>query len=98
MDPSTNLPAGTVHVIRHTILDRISETIADTQAAMKIIKIDKVSTGTTIETEGTNRTYGMTREMTGFRTGMTTTKIGTGLTIEDDQLNTNTTETNPEHR
>ena len=98
MDFSTDLPAETVLTIHHTILDQISETIVDTQAAMKITKTDKVSTGTTIEIEDTNRTHGTTREIMDFRTGMTITTIETGLTTEDDQPNTNTTQTNPEHR
>ena len=93
MDPSTDLPTETTH----TILDQISETIADTWAAMKIIKTDKISPGTTTETEGISRTHGTTKGM-GFKTGMTTTKIEIGLTTEDDQTNNNTTETNPEHR
>ena len=96
-DPLTDLPTDTTHTIHQTILDQISETIADTWATMKIIKTDKISTGTTTETEGTSRTHGMTRGM-GFRTGMTTIKIEIGLIREDDQTNTNTTETNPEHR
>ena len=94
----TDLQAEAAHTIHHTILDHISETIVDTQAAMKTTKTDKVSTGTTIETEDTNRTHDMIREIMTFRTGMTIIKIETGLTTEDDQPNTNTTETNPEHR
>ena len=98
MDLSTDPPAEIVHTIHHTILDQISETIMDTQAEMKITRTDKVSTGTTIETEGTSKIYGMTKEIMSFKTGMTTTKIEIGLTTEDDQPNTNTTEINPEHR
>ena len=86
-----------MHTTHHIILDQISETTVDTLAMMKTAKTDKISTGTTIETEGTNRTHGMTRE-TGFRTAMTINKIETGLTIGDNQPNTNTTGTNPEHR
>ena len=98
-DPLTDHPAtaGTVHTIHHTILDQISEAIADMQVTMKTTKTDKVSTGTTIETEGTNRTQDTTRG-TGFKTGMTVTKIEIGLTTRDDQININTTETSPEHR
>ena len=51
-----------------TILPQISGPTVDTRATMKIAKTDKISTGTTIEREGTNRTHGTTREM-GFRTG-----------------------------
>ena len=96
-DSLTDLSAETVHTIHHTVLNQISETIVDMQAAMKIIKTDKASTGKTIETEGTNRTHGTTRGM-GFKTGMTTTKIEIDLTRGDDQTNISTTETNPEHR
>ena len=64
---------------------------------MKTTKTDEVSTGTTIETEGTNRTQDTTRG-TGFKTGMTVTKIEIGLTTGDDQININTTETRSEHR
>ena len=98
MDPSTDPSVETVHTIHHTILDQMSEKIADTQATMKITKTEKVSTGTTIETEGTNRIHDTTREIMGFKTGMTTTKTETGLTTEDNQPNTKTTETNLEHR
>ena len=42
-DPFTDHPAETVHTTHHTILDQISETIADMRAAMKIIKTGKVS-------------------------------------------------------
>ena len=98
MDLLTDLQAGTTHTIHHIILDLISETTVHTQAAMRITKIDKITTETTIEIEGTNRTHGMTRGIMATRTGMTIIKIGTGSTIEDDQPSTNTTETNPEHR
>ena len=98
MDLLTDLQAEAAHTIHHTIRDQISEKIADTQAAMKITKTDKLTTGTTIETEGTNRTHDTTREIIAFRTGMTIIKIETGSTTEDDKPNTNTTETNPEQR
>ena len=101
MDPSTDsltdLQAETAHTLHHTILDQISEAIAVTQATLKITKTDRISTGTTIETEVTNRTYGMTRGMS-FKTGMTTIKIERGLKTEDDQTNINTTDFNPELR
>ena len=56
-------------------------------------KTDRISAGTTIEAEGTNKTTCTTRGM-GFKTGMTITD----LTTEDDQTNTNTTKTNQKHR
>ena len=40
----------------------------------------------------------MIREIKTTITGMITTKIETGLTIEEDQTNTNTTETNTKHK
>ena len=98
MDLSTDLQAGTAHTIHHIILDLISEITVDTQAAMRITKTDKVTTETTTEIKGTNRTHSTTREIMATRTGMTIIKIGTGSTIEDDQPSINTTETNPEHR
>ena len=74
MDPSrdlsTDLQAETARIIHYTILDQISETIAVTQAAMKTTITDKPTTGTTIETEGTNKTHGMTKEIIAFRTGI----------------------------
>ena len=70
MDPLTDLQAEAVHTIHHTILDQISETIADTWAATKKTKIDKVTVGTTIETGVTNRTHNMTREVMASRTGI----------------------------
>ena len=50
------------------------------------------------ETEGTSNNRDMNREIKITKTGMITTKIETGLTIEEDQTNTNTTETNTKHR
>ena len=40
----------------------------------------------------------MNREIKITKTGMITIKIETGLTIEEDLTNTNTTETNTKHR
>ena len=91
MDPLTDLPA-IAETTHHTILNQISEAIADTKI-MKTAKTDRASTKTTIETEGTSRIHGTTRGM-GSRTGMTIIKIETGLTTGDNQTNTNTTETN----
>ena len=61
MDVLTDLQAETAHTIHHTILDQISEAIADTQSATKINTTDKLTTGTSIETEATNRTHNTTR-------------------------------------
>ena len=96
-DPLTDLQVEAAHTLHHIILDQISEAIVDIQATPKITKIDRISTGTTIETEVTNRTYGTTRGM-GFKTGMTTTKVEIGLKTEDDQTNTNTIDSNHELR
>ena len=54
---------------------------------------DKATTETTAETEDTSNNRDMIREIKTTKTGMITTKIETGLTIEEDQTNTNTTET-----
>ena len=86
MDLSTDLQAGTAHTIHHITLDLICEITVDTQTAMRITKTDKVTTETTIEIKGTNRTHGTTREIMVTRTGMIIIKIGRGLTIEDDPL------------
>ena len=59
---------------------------------------DKATTETTAETEGTSNNQETNREIKITKTGMITTKIETGLTIEEDQTNTNTTETNTKHR
>ena len=59
---------------------------------------DKATTETTVETEGTSNNRDMIREIKTTKTGMITTKIETGLTIEEDQTNTNTTETNTKHK
>ena len=56
------------------------------------------SAETRVETEGTNKITGLTKEIIAFKTGTATTKTEIGLTTEDDQANTNTTEINPEHR
>ena len=98
MDLLIDLQARTAHTIHHIILDLISEITVDTQAAMRITKTDKVTTGTTTEIKVTNRTHGTTREIMTTRTGMTIIKTGIGLTIEDDQPSINITETNPEQR
>ena len=46
------------------------------------------------ETEITNNNKDTNREIRTTQTGMTITKIETGLTTEGDQTNINTTETN----
>ena len=61
-------------------------------------KIDKASTETTAETEGTDNNRNTNREVRTTRTGMTTIKIEIGLTTEEDQTNTNTTEISTKHR
>ena len=97
-DPLTDLPAiaETTHTthrtIHHIILDQISEAITDTKV-MTATKTDKISAGTAIEAEGTNKTTGTTRGMDS-ETSMTITDS----TTEDDQINTNTTRTNQKHR
>ena len=53
MDPLTDLQAGIAHTIHHLIPDQISEITMGTQA--RTTRTDRTSTGTTVETEGTNR-------------------------------------------
>ena len=95
MDPLTDLPAGTVHTIHHSILDQISETTMGTRVTTKM---DRTSAEKIVETEVTNKITGLTKEIIAFKTDTATTKTEIGLTIEDDQTNTNTTEISPEHR
>ena len=90
MDLSTDLQAGTAHIIPHIILDQITEITTVTPTAMTHTT-DRATTGTTIETEDTNKIQDMTKETRTTKTGMKTIKIETGLTTEDDQTNINTT-------
>ena len=100
MDPgtvrSTDHHIETTHSIHHKILDQITGVIAT--PAMRIHKIDKASTETTAETEGSNNNRDMNRETKVTRTGMKIINIETGLTTGEDQTNTNTTETSIKHR
>ena len=94
MVPLTDPQAEIAHRTNHLILYQISEAITFTQVTTT--KTDKTSPETTTETEGTNIIIGMIREIIAFRIGTTTAKIETGLTAEEDQTNTNTTETSQE--
>ena len=99
MDLSTDLQAGTTHLINHIILDQITETIASPAATTHTT--DKDITGTTIEvgdTSTTNTTLDMNRETKTTKTGVITIKIETGLTTGGDQTNTNITGTNQRHK
>ena len=95
MDPLTGLQAGAFHITLHSILDQITEAIT---AIPVVITTDKVTTETTIETEHTNKTTDMTKEIKATGTGMTTISIEIDSTTGDDQINTNTTETSQRHR
>ena len=97
MDPLTGLQTEAVCTIHHTILDQISEPIADTPATMRTTQTAKTTIGTTIET-GYQQNVLYNQRNNGFQTGMKIIKIGTGSTTEENQQNTNTTETNAEHR
>ena len=66
--------------------------------AVRTPKIDKDSTGTTLEVRDTNKHRDTIRETNITSTGMTITETGRGLTTEGDQTNTNTIETNIKHR
>ena len=95
MDPLRDLQAGAVHITLHSILDQVSEVITATPV---VTTTDRDTTETTIETEHTKKTQDMTKEIKTTRIGMTTIRTDTGLTTEDDQINTNTTETNLRHK
>ena len=82
MDLLTNLQAETAHTIHHLILDQISEATIGTQ--VRTASTDKTSTETTTKTEGTNKTTGLIKEIIVFKTGMTITRIETGLTTGED--------------
>ena len=97
MDLLTDLPTEAVPITLHLILDQITEITTAIPSAMTHTT-DKATTETTIETEATNRIRGMTKETRTTKTGMTITMIETGLTTEDNQINTNTTETSRKHR
>ena len=96
MDLSTDHQVEIVHLTRHKILDQITE-VAATHVTM-IHTTDKATTETTAETEDTSNNRDMNKEIKITKTGMITIKIETGSTIEDDQTNTNTTETNKKHK
>ena len=55
---------------------------------------ERTTTEIMAETEVTSNNRGMNREIRTTQTGMTITKIETGLTTEEDQTNINTTGTN----
>ena len=100
MDPGTDLSTDhhteIIHSTHHKTLDQITEVTAT--PAMMTHTVDKASTETTVETEDTNNNRNTNREIRTTRTGMTTTKIETGLTTEEDQININTTEASTKHR
>ena len=89
MDHSTDHQAKIIHSIHHKIPDQITEA-AITQVTM-IGTTDRTTTKTTAETEVTSNNRGTNREIRTTQTGMTITKIETGLTTKEDQTNTNTT-------
>ena len=91
MDHLTDLQAEVIHITRHSILDQISEAIAITP---EITTTDRDTTETTIEADHANKIPDMTREIRTTRTGLKTLRTDTGLTTEDNQINTNTTEIN----
>ena len=61
-------------------------------------RADRTSTEKIMETEVTNKIIGLNKETIASKTGMAMIKTGIDLTTEDNQTNTNTIETNPEHR
>ena len=96
MFPLTDLQAGTAHTIHHSILNQISEAAMGTQP--RTVRTDRTSTETMAETKDTNKILGMIRKIIVFKIVMTTIRIEIDLTTGEDQTNTSTTETNPEHR
>ena len=97
MDLLTDLPIEAVLITLCLILDQITE-ITTAIPTTTTHTTDKATTEITIETEATNRIQGTTKETRTTKTGMTITRIETGLTTEVDQINTNTTETSQKHR
>ena len=89
MDLLTDLPVEIAHTTHHSILDQISERAMCTQTTTRV---DRTSTEKIMETEGTNKIMGLTKELTASQTGTTTAKTETGMTIKEDQINTSTTE------
>ena len=96
MDLLIDHQVETTHLTLHIILDQITE-ITATPVSM-IRTTDKATTEITTETKATSTTRDMNKETKATKTGMMTTKIEIGSTIEEDQTNTNTMETNTRHK
>ena len=96
MDLSTDHQAEIIYLTHHKILDQITE-VAATLVTM-IHTTDRATTETTAETKDTSNNRDTNIEIKITKTGMITFKIETGSTIEEDQTNTNTTETNTRHK
>ena len=96
MDNLTDHQTEAIHLTHHKILDLITE-VTTIPTAM-IHAIDKISTGTMAETKVINNNQDTNREIKVTKTGMITTKIEIGSTIEEDQINTNTIETSTIHK
>ena len=95
MDHLTDLPVETTHTTHHSILDQISETTMGTRTTTRI---SRTSAGKSMETEVTNKTIGLIKEIITSKTGIPTTKTGTGLTTKEDQTNISTTEASQRSR
>ena len=93
---STDLQAGAVRLILHTIPDQITGITAI--PAVTTETADRDTTDITTETGDSNNTQDMTREIQATKTGMVTVKMETGSTTEEDPTNINITETNPKHK
>ena len=96
MDLLIDRQVETTHLTLHIILDQITK-ITATPVTM-IHTTDKATTKITTETKATSTTRDMNKEIKATKTGMITTKIEIGSTIEEDRTNTNTTETNTRHK
>ena len=100
MDPSMDLSIDhqveTTNLTLHIILDQITETTAT--PVTTICTTDKATTEIATETKATSTTRDTNKEIKTTKTGMIKTKIEIGLTIEEDQTNTNTTQFNTRHK
>ena len=92
----TNHHKRIIPSIHHTVLDQITE-ITTTPVA-RTTKIDKVSREITLGVRDTNKRRDMIRETNTTSSDTTITKSETGLITREDEINTNTIETNIKHR
>ena len=92
----TNHHKEIIFSIHHTVLDQI--TGITVTPIVRTTKIDKDSTGTTLEMKDTNKHRDTIRETNTTSTDITITKTETGLITEEDKTNTNIIGINIKHR